>query len=273
MRYQAFASRGLRTSQAVSGRLGRGLAKQGSSGTSTDARPHSTPPGSDGTVGWSNLATGLTHDIRNPLTAIKTFASVLRARKDQPDFLARFERGVAEGVARIEALLDDLADLANPDRPYDPAGESLEAVDLPSLLSRCLDDLGEELAVRSITREQSVQAGLPPAQGHAARLRKAFMFLLRFFCQNAGSGGTITMRVERGADGCLVTHLAGGGLGIAAEHLPHVFEPYFSTGKGRDAGLSLALARKIVHEHGGEITAFSRPGQGVTFRVLLQAWR
>lgn len=281
MRWPAFAFHSSRTCQAVSGGQGCGVDDQGPSDVRTGAARGPASPwtatagpfGSNGAAGLASLAAGLAHDIRNPLTTIKTFASVLRTRKDQPGFVERFERSVAEGVARIETLLDDLADLANTERPYGTAGESLEAVHLPDLLASCLDALDEELAVRGIAREQSAQEGLPLAQGHAARLRKAFMSLLRFSCQIVGSGGKIAVHVERGADGCLAAYLAGSGLDIAAEHLPRVFEPYFSTSKGRGAGLSLTLARKIVHEHGGDIAAFSRPGQGTAFCVLLPAWQ
>ncbi|EMG36277.1 histidine kinase [Desulfocurvibacter africanus PCS] len=228
-----------------------------------------------GSIGLASLAAGLAHDIRNPLTSIKAFVSVLRARKDQPDFLERFERNVGQGIARIEALLDDLAGLARPDGPDglgDPAGNSLVAVALPDLLSCCFDELGEELAVRGIVRNLSAEEDLPPARGHVARLRKAFVSLLRFSSQAAGPGGTLTLRVARGDVGTLDTCIVDSSPSIAAEHLPYVFEPYYSIGKGRGAGLSLALAHKIVREHGGRIDVANSPGQGTTFRVRLPAW-
>jgi signal transduction histidine kinase len=252
---------------------------------STSTWPHSAPrelpraafgdpPGGAEAAGLASLAAGLAHDIRNPLTSIKTFASVLRARKDQPGFWERFERNVGQGIARIEALLDDLANLAGPAGPDglgDPAGTSLAAVALPDLLSRCLYELDEELAVRGIVRNLSVEEDLPPACGHAAWLRKAFVSLLRFSSQAAGPGGTLTVRVERGDAATLDTCIIDNGPGIAAEHLPYVFEPYYSMGKGRGAGLSLALALKIVRGHGGRIDVANSPGQGATFRVRLPA--
>ncbi|MFO7597373.1 MAG: HAMP domain-containing sensor histidine kinase [Desulfocurvibacter africanus] len=236
------------------------------------------PPDGAGSAGLTSLAAGLAHDIRNPLTSIKAFVSVLRARKDQPDFLERFERNVGQGIARIEGLLDDLAGLARPDGPDgpagldDPAGESLAAVALPDLLSCCFDELGEELAVRGIVRNLSAEEDLPPARGHAVELRKAFVSLLRFSSQAAGPGGTLTVSVARGDAGTLDTCIVDSSPGIAAKHLPYVFEPYYSMGKGRGAGLSLALALKIVREHGGRIDVANSPGQGTTFCVRLPAW-
>ncbi|WP_027368304.1 ATP-binding protein [Desulfocurvibacter africanus] len=232
------------------------------------------PPDDAGSFGLTSLAAGLAHDIRNPLTSIKAFVSVLRARKDQPDFLERFERNVGQGIARIEALLDDLAGLAGPADPAgldDPAGESLAAVALPDLLSCCFDELGEELAVRGIVHNLSAEEDLPSARGHAAGLRKAFVSLLRFSSQATGPGGTLTVRVARGDAGTLDTCIGDNGPGIAAEHLPYVFEPYFSMGKGRGVGLSLALARKIIRENNGRIEVANSPGQGITIRVRLPA--
>ncbi len=231
--------------------------------------PPGDPPGGIRAAGLANLAAGLAHDIRNPLTSIKTFTSVLRVRKDQLGFMERFERSVSQGIERIEALLNDLAYLAGPAKPGGPDGEVLDSVILPDLLSDCLAELDEELALRGIARSLSTEEGLTPVQGNAARLRRAFMSLLRFSSQAAGTGRTLTVRAEHGAAGALVTCIVNDGPGLAAEQLPHFFEPYFPLARGQGAGLALALARKIVSEHGGRIEIDSRPGQGTTIRVIL----
>jgi two-component system NtrC family sensor kinase len=85
-------------------------------------------------------------------------------------------------------------------------------------------------------------------------------------------GGTITIRtVARPEDRGVLLVVEDDGCGIASEHLPHIFEPFYKTGRtpGRGAGLGLAIAHSIVIEHGGTIKVESAPGRGSIFRVRL----
>lgn len=214
------------------------------------------------------LAIGLAHDIRNPLTAIKTYASVLRSRINQPGFLERFERSVPAGILRIEGLLDDLSSLGRPPR-LEP-----EEVRLPDLLARCLGSMEEELAIRSIRWELSVKEGCPSVWGDEALLAKAFLGLLRFSCRGASDGGRLTLRVAPDKPGAVSARISGNAAGLGPEHMPKLFEPYFTpTGQGGGAGLDLALTRMIIREHGGSIEARSLPDQVLTFNALLPTAR
>jgi NtrC-family two-component system sensor histidine kinase KinB len=88
------------------------------------------------------------------------------------------------------------------------------------------------------------------------------------------TGGTITLSAAA-ADGQVTLSVADTGVGIPAEHLPHVFDKFFRV-PGQSAeggtGLGLAIVKEIVEAHGGEVSCESTPGEGTTFRIALPAW-
>jgi signal transduction histidine kinase len=86
--------------------------------------------------------------------------------------------------------------------------------------------------------------------------------------------GTITIASGAEGDDRVWIEISDTGCGIAPEHLPHIYEPFFTTKPvGKGTGLGLALTRDIVHRHRGEIAASSTPGQGTSFRVSLPVRR
>jgi signal transduction histidine kinase len=132
--------------------------------------------------------------------------------------------------------------------------------------------------VREVARELSREAALrgvdirvegDPAEIVADRdlLKSAFLNVALNAVQMMPSGGLITIAAEAGDDGARI-FFDDSGPGIAPEHLAKIFEPYFST---RDAGvgLGLAMTRKIVTDHGGELSAVNRPAGGTRFTFWL----
>jgi two-component system NtrC family sensor kinase len=85
-------------------------------------------------------------------------------------------------------------------------------------------------------------------------------------------GGTLEVETRRSSDGAVEVAIADSGPGIPEDHLPRIFEPFFST-KEQGTGLGLALTQQIVVEHGGRLEVDSRPGRGTTFVVKLPAAR
>ena len=114
-------------------------------------------------------------------------------------------------------------------------------------------------------------SGLPPVRVDRERVAHVFDNLVGNALAHTGRGGSITLSAE--ADGDSVRFaVSDTGEGIAAEHLPHIFEKFYRVPGARSAGgagLGLAIAREIVAAHGGQIDVASRPGEGTTFTFRL----
>ncbi len=177
-----------------------------------------------------------------------------------------------EYLAAIQGRMDVLEEHFQLLRDFsrdDPAAEKAEALSLNRLLAdfhrRNLPDLemgGQAFLLR-----------LPQEELRVRGRRRQLWRVLENLCYNALSftpeGGQITLSLEREGDRALL-EVADTGCGIAPEDLPHLFERGFSRRKdGLGSGLGLYIARSIVLEHGGEISAASRPGGGALFQIRL----
>ncbi|MFC5301658.1 two-component system sensor histidine kinase NtrB [Azospira restricta] len=244
------------------------------------------------------LAAGIAHEINNPLGFVRsnlgTLERYLATLLGIADHLAAPPAGDADAAwrARAAALLraadlDFLRDDAllllgecrdGLDRVRQIVGELREfaregAADwCDDDLSRCLDSAAKLIAHRlpAGVELQRHYVALPPLRCRPQQLNQVFLALLSNALQAIGDGpGRITL--STGGDGCtLWAEVADDGCGIAAEHLPRLFEPFFTTrpvGSGR--GMGLATCFGIVAEHGGRIDVDSAPGAGARFRVTL----
>ena len=105
-------------------------------------------------------------------------------------------------------------------------------------------------------------------------LEALFLILLSNALDAVPDGGGIAVRCNRPGEDRIEIQIADEGCGIAPSHLPHVFEPFYTTkGPGKGTGLGLAIARNIVIEHGGSIRIESTPGRGTIAAVELPLWR
>jgi signal transduction histidine kinase len=224
----------------------------------------------------------VSHDLKNPLMAIRGQAQLMRRRIDRggtldPQRLAAGLREVEAGTDRLTAMLNELLDVARLQmgRPLD-----LERgpVDLVALARR----VAEEYQRSTAEHRLCVQASSEEIVGHwdSARLRRVLENLLSNAIKYSPGGGEVTIGVARSArDGSEWAELTVRdlGLGIPAEDLPRVFERFHrgSNVRGTVAGtgLGLAGAHQIVEQHGGTIAVESREGEGtiVTVRLPLSA--
>jgi len=169
---------------------------------------------------------------------------------------------IQKEVDRLTGLSEEYLRFARLPRPH------LEEEDLQVVLLDLLTFMDSELSDRGVTLVHALRPGETLVRADENQLRQAFLNLLR----NAGEamsdgGGRLEITVSRAGDQA-VLRLKDSGPGIAAEDLPHIFEPFFST-KETGTGLGLALTQQIILEHGGTIEAQSEQGRGTTFVVKL----
>jgi signal transduction histidine kinase len=214
------------------------------------------------------LASGLAHEVGNPLGAIAGFAALGRGRlggaaPDVGDLLARIE----SEAARIDRLLRDMLDFAR------PAPTVCLPISLRPPVESALRLAKVQPRFQGVEVDVVLPDELPRVLADEARLAQV---LLNLFL-NAGdaTGGRGRVRVEAGRDAAGVElRVADDGPGIPPEHLPRVFDPFFTTkAPGAGTGLGLAVSHRVLEAMGGRISAGNGAGGGAVFRVWLPAAR
>ena len=221
---------------------------------------------------WQEIARGLAHELKNPLTPILGAMDVVRkARKlDRPDFDAILEEqanAVVEEVMRLKELSDAFARFARlPEKKVEP-------IRLAELVDHAVALYAhhEGLAVERVYEE-----GLPAVDADRTQLGIVVTNVVKNAVEAMDGRGTLRIYLRRTGDPVQWLELAvdDTGPGIAPEVRERLFTPYVTTKGSRGTGLGLALAHRIVHDHDGVIEAGDAPGGGgarFTIRLPLAA--
>lgn len=220
------------------------------------------------------MAGGFAHEIRNPLTSIKTFVQLAPQRQHDPVFIPEFSRVAIEDVHEIERLLHEILDYARYMAPR-PSDE-----DLNELVASCLCFVSAKASSRGIQLQTDLAPRLPLLSMDRQQMKQVLMnLLLNAIDATPDSGGDICVhtRLLAPTDGAQWVELRveDHGHGIAADHLEHIFDPFFTTkhsnSESDGSGLGLTIAHQIVREHHGQLLVDSRVGAGSTFTVKLPA--
>lgn len=212
------------------------------------------------------LASGVAHEIGNPLTGISCIVQNLRDEDDPRERAQAIDDILAES-RRISDIVQSLLSFARP--------SALETRTLDRLELAALVDEAIRLVRLSRTgRELAFVNRVPPAlhvEGDRARLTQVFLNLLANAADASPAGGRVEIRATRGA-GSLSIEVQDWGAGIPEDLQDRIFEPFVTTKEpGRGTGLGLPLVFRIVADHGGSIAVASRPGAGTTFTLRLPA--
>jgi signal transduction histidine kinase/ActR/RegA family two-component response regulator len=213
------------------------------------------------------LAT-LAHELRNPLAAVAAAGALLGGEKGPA---ARHAAIIGRQVGHLRRLVDDLLDLSR--ITHDKIHLRRERLELPAVVERAVEGVrrgaeakGQQLAIRAAGE-------VPVVDGDPVRLEQVLSNLLRNAIRYTPQQGTISVGVE--ADGGdAVVRVGDTGMGIPADLLPRIFEPFVqgthSEAGEEGLGLGLALVKRLVELHGGTVEARSEgPGTGTVFCVRL----
>jgi PAS domain S-box-containing protein len=228
---------------------------------------------SDQLAALGTLAAGFAHEIKNPLTSVRTFTRHLARRPDDEQFRARFESVVPRELDRINDIVERLLELARPPRL------AFALVRLPHVVDCVLELFTEQMEGHGIEVVRVYGRDVPPIHADEDAVHRALVNLVTNAIDAMPAGGRLTVRIGwsetdvRPRRGLAFTRrvrieVEDTGQGIAPADAERVFNPFFTT-KGGGTGLGLALAHKIVEDHGGTIDVRSAPGQGAMFRITL----
>jgi signal transduction histidine kinase len=218
------------------------------------------------------IAGGFAHEIRNPLTSIKTFIQLAPERKDDAEFILDFSRVVLDDVHRIERLIQEILDYA---RYMEP---KLTDEDLNDIVSSCLYFIAVKADSRGIKIEKELASELPRVMLDRQQIKQVLLNLLLNAMDAIGErGGTLRVRTSKlmkpEGNAWIQIEIEDTGQGISAANLEHIFDPFFTTkhtsGENEGTGLGLTLVHQILQEHQGEIRVQSTEGVGTTFRIIL----
>ncbi len=213
------------------------------------------------TVG--RLAAGVAHEIRNPLSSIKGFATYFQERYRENAQDANVASILIQEVDRLNRVVSQLLEFSRP----------ISVLPRPIRLSRLIGDavklIESQVREKAVTVQTDIHAGTDEVRLDPDRLSQVLLNLLLNGVEAMAPGGMLTIKTDETADGRrLVIRVSDTGCGIRPEDLSQVFEPYFTT-KPSGTGLGLAIAHNIVEAMGGDIGVASRPGSGTTFTLRL----
>lgn len=201
------------------------------------------------------LAAGVAHEIRNPLSSIRGFAQFLKhALKGQPQEQDYAATMVAE-VDRINRVVSNLLSLARP-LETKPAECSI-----PELVGHVARLVADDARVRDVTLTTDIAADIGRCRIDPNQLTQALLNLMLNALQAVEPGGSVRIGADTDEAGGLQIRVSDDGHGIPREHLDKIFDPFFTT-RSRGTGLGLAIVHQIVDNHNGEIEVESPAAQG-----------
>ena len=211
----------------------------------------------------------VSHDLRNPLSAIVMCARALADAPDRGDEVARYAQTINEAAQSMSRMIADLLDVASIEagrlsierKPADPVLIVMRALSL-------FEQAAEE---QSITLEADLPERLPRVNADAGRVTQLLSNLIGNAIKFTGAGGRVIVAASATSNGVLVS-VTDTGEGIPPEELPYIFDRFWHarrTSSVRGTGLGLAIAKGIAEAHGATLDVESAVGSGSTFRFTL----
>lgn len=206
------------------------------------------------------LAAGLAHELRNPLSAISGAVEILSSDVEQTEENLRLVRMASQEVDRLNLLVEDFLILTV------PVQKLTSTVDLGTIISGTVESFTKTIRRKNIQVLNEVPKGIY-VQADSYRLKQAVWNLLLNSVEAMPTGGLISIK-SRFEDGNVVVEISDEGKGIDENLVSRIFDPFFTT-KEVGTGLGLAIVQKVIEGYNGKINVVSSEGRGATFVITL----
>lgn len=204
------------------------------------------------------LAAGVAHEIRNPLTALKGFMQLLKAKNTDYVDIMLME------IDRISYIVNEFIGMAKP--------QALQFVesDLKQLIESVMTFMQPQALLYNVQMELKVGEDLdnPLIECEPNQMKQVYMNVLKNAIESMPRGGKIDIAITDGLEGYLLTRIVDQGVGIPEERLGKIGEPFFSL-KESGTGLGLMVCNRIVEAHRGKLNIYSVVGKGTTIEIAL----
>lgn len=209
------------------------------------------------------FARSIIHDLKNPLNIIG-LTTELFGRADATDATrAAAKERITRQLDRINGLVTDMLQFTQ-----DSQALAFAPVNYERFIQQLVGELQPEFEYHSVTLQCANPPPVVTVRMDAKRLRRVFYNLTHNAADAMGGKGTLTLRFWQ-ANGELITELADTGPGLAPEIIERLFQPFATHGKAHGSGLGLSICKKIVEDHGGNISARNNPTGGAIFAFTL----
>ncbi len=209
------------------------------------------------------ITTSLSHEIRNPLSAVQLNLQILKKNLNLTGNNGRRIDIAVREVTRLEGILKELLDFAKPP-PLNPT-----SCHLAEIIDACLELLDLKFEEKSLRLRREIEPDLPPVMADREKLGQALINLLLNAIEASPQGGAIDLacglKPVDGRNGLEVA-VADSGPGVPPEHMWEIFKPFFTT-KSRGTGLGLTNVSRIMNSHLGWVTAENLDDRGAVFRI------
>ncbi|KAB7706134.1 PAS domain S-box protein [Bacillus aerolatus] len=213
-----------------------------------------------GAVG--QLAAGIAHEVRNPLTAIKGFTQLWGQETHH-----KYSEIILSELERIESIMQEFLMLAKPNQET-----NFEIKDVNKILRETIAFMGPEALLYGVELIPLLTEELPLARVEEKQLKQVILNLIKNAIDAMPHGGIVTVHTKQSVDGSICIKVADEGVGISQERIPRLGEPFYSN-KEKGTGLGLMVSFKIIEHHNGKIFFESEEGKGTKVEIRLPANR
>jgi len=209
------------------------------------------------------LAAGVAHEIRNPLSSIKGFATYFKERYHDIPEDQHISSLMIQEVDRLNRVVGELHEFA---RPITIARKPIQ---IKSYIENSIELIANQASAANVTIQTTLAPEIDEVYLDPDKISQVLLNLYLNAIESMDSGGTLSvgLSVNAAKEGVEI-RISDSGAGISKDDLAHIFDPYFTT-KAAGTGLGLAIVHNIIEAHQGEIKVESQPDQGTTFTIFL----
>ncbi|MEH7013327.1 ATP-binding protein [Neobacillus niacini] len=204
------------------------------------------------------MAAGIAHEIRNPLTSIKGFIQLFKTEKHQVEY---YDIVLSE-LDRINDIVGEFLVLAK------PTAAVFAEKDVKELIKDVVTLINTQSILNNVQIFVEFEFDLPKISCEENQLKQVFLNLLKNAIEAMPNGGTIDVRVNVREEGKISIQIIDQGVGIPKERIPTLGEPFYTT-KEKGTGLGLMTCYKIIESHNGQLTIDSEVNEGTTIEIIL----
>lgn len=205
------------------------------------------------------LAAGIAHEIRNPLTSIKGFIQLVHSETNQHK---EFLEIVLTELERINAIIGEFLVLAKPN------AVKFKEANIQTLLDDVVSLISSQAAMNNVQINVSYKTDLPKVICEENQLKQVFINILKNAIEAMPEGGVIEVTAHKNTNGHVSLFFADEGIGIPEQRIPTLGEPFYTT-KEKGTGLGLMTCLKIIENHKGDLRISSQVNQGTTIKISL----